>query len=292
MKKKALILGGRTGLLGQALMRVLMANGWGTLALGRDDGDLLDVCFIEKAVDKYNPDCIFNTVAWTQVDQAEDDERNAFIWNRALPAALAQICKTRELHLIHYSTDFVFSGNDNTSYSEDCPTGPSSVYGRTKLAGEDVVMQMAPDNSCILRTAWLFGPGRKNFVTSILNACQKQEVLSVVHDQIGSPTYSVDLAIWSMLAAEKSLTGVYHAVNSGRASWCELACEAISIAEARCKVEPISSEHWPQKAHRPPFSVLNASKLEQALNITIRPWPQALREFLFSEYLNRDNFGA
>ncbi len=292
MKKRAIVFGGRTGLLGQSLMRVLMSNGWHVIPLGRSDGDLLDISFIEKEIDKHQPQYIFNTVAWTQVDEAEEDERSAFVLNRALPAALAQIVKARSMHLIHYSTDFVFSGNSSKCYTEDIPTDPMSVYGLTKRAGEEAVLEIAPDNSCVLRTAWLFGPGRKNFVTTILNACHKNEQLSVVHDQIGSPTYSMDLASWSMKAAELSLTGIYHAVNSGRASWCELACEAVSIAEAPCKIEPITSDQWPQKAVRPPFSVLNATKLSEALNISFRPWPQALREFLYSEYLNRDSIGA
>ncbi len=292
MKKKALVFGGRTGLLGQALVRVLMANGWQVEAVGRNDGDLLNISFIEKKINCFRPDHIFNTTAWTQVDNAEDDERNAFIWNRALPASLAQLAKSRSIHLIHYSTDFVFSGDNSQCYSEESPTNPMSVYGRTKLAGEQAVMEIAPDNSCILRTAWLFGPGRKNFITSILDACYNNEQISVVHDQIGSPTYSIDLATWSMLAADKGLTGVYHAVNSGRASWCELASEAISIAEAPCRVNPISSAEWPQKAVRPAFSVLNTSKLVTALKIPPRPWPQALRDYIFSECMNRDQIGA
>ncbi len=292
MKKRALVLGGRTGLLGQALMRVLISKGWQVESLGRNDGDLLNISFVEKAIDRVRPDFIFNTTAWTQVDNAEDDERDAFIWNRALPAFLAQIVKTRSIHLIHYSTDFVFSGENAQCYSEESSTNPLSVYGRTKLAGERAIMQIAPDNCCILRTAWLFGPGRKNFITTILDACMNNEELSVVHDQIGSPTYSIDLASWSFAVAEKRLTGIYHAVNSGRASWCELACEAISIAESPCRVKPITTAEWPQKAQRPACSVLNTSKLVTALKIPIRPWPQALRDFIFSEYLNRDHMGA
>ncbi len=292
MKKKALVFGGRTGLLGQALMRVLMAHGWQVEAVGRNDGDLLNISFIERKIDEFRPDHIFNTAAWTQVDNAEDNERDAFVWNRALPASLAQVAKAHSLHLIHYSTDFVFSGNQSQCYTEDNPTDPTSVYGRTKLAGEQAIMELAPDNSCILRTAWLFGPGRKNFITTILDACNDKDELSVVHDQIGSPTYSIDLALWSMLVAEQHLTGIYHAVNSGRASWCELACEAVSIAEASCRISPIASADWPQKAARPSFSVLNTTKLSEALNITPRSWPQALRDYIFSECLNRDKIGA
>ncbi len=292
MENRALIFGGRTGLVGQALTRVLSANQWIVKPIGRDDGDLLNISFIEGCIKKYKPTHIFNTVAWTQVDDAEDNENQAFVLNRALPAGLAQMAKTHNLHLIHYSTDFVFSGNEDRDYTEDSPTSPCSVYGRSKLAGEEAVRNIAPDNSCVLRTAWLFGPGRRNFVSAIMQKQEECEKLSVVHDQIGSPTFSMDLAHWSRLAAERNLTGVFHAVNSGRASWYELACEALSIAEITCNIEPIASSQWPQKAKRPHFSVLNNKKLAQELGLTPRAWPQALREYIFSDQLNRDLIGA
>ncbi len=292
MENRALIFGGRTGLVGQALTRALSANQWYTMPIGRDDGDLLNITFIENCIKKYKPTHLFNTVAWTQVDSAEDHENQAFVVNRAFPAGLAHMAKTHNIHLTHYSTDFVFSGESDKDYTEECATGPQSVYGRSKLAGEEAVRNLAPDHTCILRTAWLFGPSRKNFVASIIQKHCEYGKLSIVHDQVGSPTYTMDLAHWSRLAAEKKLTGVYHAVNSGRASWYELACEALSIAEIPCHVEPITSTQWPQKAHRPAFSVLNNTKLSDALGITPRAWPQALREYIFSDQLNRDLIGA
>ncbi len=292
MEKRALIFGGRTGLVGQALSRILTANGWYTMPIGRQDGDLLSVSFIEDCIERYKISHIFNTVAWTQVDQAEDNECQAFVLNRALPAGLAQLAKKLDIRLIHYSTDFVFSGESDRNYLEGDSTDPTSIYGRTKLAGEEAVLSIAPEHSCILRTAWLFGPGRQNFVSNIIKKHCEYGKLSIVHDQVGSPTYSMDLAHWSMLAAEKGLTGVYHAVNSGRASWCDLACEALNIAEIDCHVEPITSDQWPQKAKRPPFSVLNNEKLADALGIIPRSWPQALREYIFSDELNRDLIGA
>ncbi len=292
MEKRALIFGGRTGLVGQALNRILTANEWYTMPVGRNDGDLLNVSFIESCIKKYKPSHIFNTVAWTQVDDAEGNENQAFVLNRALPAGLAQMAKTFDIRLIHYSTDFVFSGNSNIHYVEDSPTEPCSVYGRSKLAGEEAIRSIAPDHSCILRTAWLFGPGKKNFVSTIIKKHCEYGKLSVVHDQVGSPTYSIDLAHWSMLAAERNLTGTYHAVNGGRASWFDLACEALSIAEIDCHVEPLTSEQWPQKAKRPAFSALSNEKLAEALGITPRSWPQALREYIFSDQLNRDLIGA
>ncbi len=292
MEKRALIFGGRTGLLGQALTRTLLAHQWNISCVGRKDGDILDANFIEKSIQKFRPTHVFNAIAWTNVDLAESEERDAYVLNRALPACLAQVVKPSSIHLIHYSTDFVFSGNKKNCYVEDDSPDPISVYGLSKLAGEQAILSLAPENSCILRTAWLFGPGRSNFVSKILDACHEKDHISVVHDQIGSPTYSMDLAFWSMHVAEKKLTGVYHAVNEGRASWCDLACEAQSLTEAPCRINPISSDEWPQKAKRPAFSTLNNTKLAEAIGITPRPWPQALRDYIFSEYLNRDTIGA
>lgn len=267
-------------------MRTLEARQWRTHSLGREDGDLRDTVFLAEAVEKINPDVVFNTVAWTQVDAAEDDENEAMQWNRALPASLARMVKGSSRLLVHYSTDFVFSGESAVPYGEDDEPAPLSVYGASKLAGETVVLETIPDSACVIRSAWLFGPGRKNFVSAILDACRKRDAVSVVHDQIGSPTYTMDLAYWSALLAEKRATGLFHAVNSGRASWCELACEAVTITESPCRVDPITSDQWPQKAVRPRSSVLAVSRLSSVLGLTPRPWPQALRDYLFQEYLN------
>ncbi len=292
MNNRALIFGGRTGLLGQALMRTLKANQWNVTPIGRADGDVLNISFVENCIKKYRPTHIFNAVAWTQVDNAEDDENMAFVLNRAFPAGLAQLSKTYDIHLTHYGSDYCFSGTHKKIYTEESSAEPLSAYGRSKLAGEEAVLNFAPDNSCVLRTAWLFGPGQQNFVSRLIQEFCAKEKIPVVHDQIGSPTYTMDLARWSMLAAEKKLTGLYNAVNSGRASWYELACEAVAIAELTCYVTPITSDQWPYKAKRPAFSVLSNQKLSDALGITPRAWPQALREYIFSDHLNRDLIGA
>ncbi len=290
MTNRALIFGGRTGLLGQALMRSLSANQWFVTPIDRSDGDILNITFIENCIKKYKPTHLFNAIAFTQVDAAEEQENLAFVLNRAFPAGLAQLAKSYDLHLTHYSTDFCFSGYENRPYCENDETEPLSVYGRSKLAGEKAILSLAPDNSCIMRTAWLFGPGKNNFVAKIIDSFQKD--LTIVADQIGSPTYSIDLAHWSTLLANKKHTGLFHAVNSGRTSWYELACEALSIAELPCKISPITSAEWPQKAVRPAFSVLNNTKLSDAIGIIPRAWPQALREYIFSDHLNRDLIGA
>ena len=283
---KALILGGATGLLGQALVHVLSARGWQVETLGRQDGNVLDFDFLQSRLHAAQADVVFNAVGYTAVDAAEDDAEAARELNRALPDALAHILHSLgHGHLLHYSTDFVFSGHGETPLTESDEVHPQSVYGRTKLEGEQAVLRSLPERSCVLRTAWLFGPGRKNFVDTIVAACVKRDAINVVYDQVGSPTYSMDLAQWSAALAEKQATGLWHAVNSGQASWCELACESIALAAASCRVVPIDSGQWPQKARRPAFSVLDNNKLSAFLGKKPRPWPQALRDYIYSDYL-------
>lgn len=285
MTCSALVLGGQTGLLGQALVRVLGKHGLCVHTLGREDGDLQNRDFLSAQLEKLQPDMLFNTIAYTQVDKAEEDKAEALLWNRALPDTLGRLVKGTSTHLVHFSTDFVFAGTKRVPYTETDETQPMSVYGNSKLQGEQALQQLDLPNCCIVRSAWLFGPGRKNFITTILDACRKRDNISVVHDQIGSPTYTLDLAHWSLLLAEKKASGLFHAANTGRASWCELACEAVTLSENHCRVDPIPSSQWPQPAPRPAFSVLDTAKLTDTLGITPRPWPQALRDYIFAEYV-------
>jgi len=281
---KALVLGGHTGLLGQALMYALSRAAWHATPLGRQDGQILDVDFLASTIKGIGPDVIFNAIAWTQVDLAEERPAEAMAMNRGFVSSLTHCIKGTATRLVQYSTDFVFDGAKQTPYTTEDVPKPESVYGKTKLAGEQVLGILPPEQYCIMRTAWLFGPGRKNFVSTILNACHKRDSIDVVHDQAGSPTYTRDLAQWSLKLAELEASGIFHAVNGGQATWCDLACESINLADAPCRVNPISSAQWQQKAKRPPFSVLDASRMAQA-GIVPRPWPLALREYLYHDYL-------
>ncbi len=283
VKKKALVLGGKSGMLGQALMRIGIQKNFEMFSLGREDGDVLDMEFLENSISKVNPDFIFNAIAYTAVDLAEDEESQAYLLNRTLPDNLARIVKNSSCHCIHYGTDFVFDGKNKVAYTENDVANPLSVYGASKLAGEQLISSF--DNCAILRTAWLFGCGKKNFVTTILNLSKNNPVIKVVHDQKGSPTCTYDLAEMSFIAAENKACGIYNAVNSGEASWCDLASEAISLMGLSNFVEPITTEEWEQKgvqkAVRPKFSVLSTAKFSEQFNYKPRPWVQALREYLF-----------
>jgi dTDP-4-dehydrorhamnose reductase len=281
---KALVLGGHTGLLGQALMDALNLAAWHATPLGRQDGQILDVNCLARKINRIAPDVIFNTIAWTQVDLAEEHPAEAMALNRGLVSSLTHSIKGTSIRLVHYSTDFVFNGAKQIPYTVEDTPKPETIYGATKLAGERVLGALPPEQYCIIRTAWLFGPGRKNFVSTILDACRKRDSIDVVHDQTGSPTYTRDLAQWSLKLAELKADGIFHAVNGGKATWCDLACEAINLAEAPCRVNPVSSAQWQQKAKRPRFSVLDTSRLAQ-MGIMPRPWPLALREYLYHDYL-------
>ncbi|MDR1776785.1 MAG: dTDP-4-dehydrorhamnose reductase [Desulfovibrio sp.] len=286
---KALVLGGATGLLGQALTRTLTQAGWHVETLGRADGNITDIAFLTNRLAQSGPDVVFNAAAWTQVEEAEAQPEQARLLNCTLPDALARTLKSLgHGHLVHFSTDFVFSGQKNVAWTEQDTPKPISVYGSTKLAGEQAVLEILAERTCVVRTAWLFGPGRKNFVQTILDKAKHAESVQVVFDQTGSPTYSLDLAHWSVALAEKRATGLWHAVNGGQATWAELASEAITLSRCRCRVVPVSSEQWPQKAKRPAWSVLDTSKLAGFLNHAPRPWPQALRDYLYS-ILEADN---
>lgn len=282
-RPRVLVLGGRTGLLGQALVRVLRENGWDVVPTGRQDFDILDSEQLSAYVDRVAPEIIFNTVAWTQVDLAEDREDEALALNRALPTALGRIVKGTSTHIFHFSTDFVFDGRKKSPYTPADATAPLCIYGSSKLAGEQALANLCPANTCVIRTAWLFGPGRRNFVKTILDLAQERDELRVVHDQIGSPTYTLDLAAGCARLAELRPTGVLHLVNGGQASWCELASEAVSLAGFHCKVKPIPSSEWPQKATRPAYSVLDTADFTALTGMTPRPWPQALRDYIFKE---------
>lgn len=299
---KALILGGATGLLGQALNLALQAAKIETVTLGRENGNLLDKTFLEDQLVNLNADLIFNTVAYTQVDQAEDDQAEAYKINQSLAENLAHIiAKLKHGLLLHYSTDFVFDyeqihGQRQEPFRENDATNALCVYGKSKLASEQALLQILGKRCAILRTAWLFGPHRKNFVTTILNAAKTRSELKVVNDQIGSPSYTIDVAKWSVLLAQKwlakpdstglDLAGIWHTVNSGQASWYDLAKTAVSLAKLDCKVLPITSAEWPQKAKRPAYSVLNNQKLASTLEISLRSWQDALADYLNKEASN------
>lgn len=280
---RCLVLGGRTGMLGQALVKALSEARHEVLVQGRDDVDVTDAKALGAYLEALAPQVVCNAVAYTQVDKAEDEPDQAALLNKTLPETLARLSGRLGFKLMHYSTDFVFDGKANRPYEPGDPTGPCSVYGRTKLAGEKAIQAENPPGWTICRTAWLFGPGRKNFVTTILNLCRTRDSLNVVDDQIGSPTCTIDLAAMSLALLEAGASGLFHLVNAGEASWCDLASEAVRLTGLPCSIHPIPTSGYPTKAARPAYSVLSTQAFTAATGQTPRPWAKALREYVFKD---------
>ncbi len=287
--QKSLVLGGRHGLLGQSLVNALHNYGGEVVVHGREDADVLNFSALEEYLAAQKPNIVFNTIAYTAVDNAEDDKDGAFRLNKDLPAALGRLSVKLGFKLVHYSTDFVFDGRASEPYALSDEPHPLCVYGESKLAGENALLRAGAKDVFIIRTAWLFGPGKKNFVQTILTLARERSQLKVIHDQIGSPTYTPDLAKYSCILVEKGVQGIYHIVNSGQASWCELAAEAVNMAGMNCTILAIPTSEYPLRAVRPAFSVLNTDKFTARTGVTPRPWVQALREYVF-EYLHEKGY--
>ena len=279
MLGKTLILGG-SGLLGQDLVSTLRQVYIPPLAPTREELDVLNFRALEAYVAKHKPSVIFNAAAYTQVDQAEDEEDAAMRLNRDLPAQLAKLVAGKDIWLMHYSTDFVFDGTKGAPYTPKDTPNPLNAYGRSKLAGEQAILAHAPDNSCIVRTAWLFGAGKKSFVRTILSNAVEGKPLRIVDDQIGSPTFSSDLAHYSLALANVHKPGIFHIVNQGAVSWYDLVCAALKLRGIRTDITPVKTGEFFCKAARPAYSALDTKDFIAATGIVPRSWLAALEVFL------------
>ena len=241
--------------------------------------DITDAAAIDQYIIEHRIDIIINAAAYTAVDKAEDDEGNAYRINCTAVGNLANAARKHDLHLFHISTDYVFPGNACIPYKEDDPTGPLSVYGSTKLAGEKAVLESGC-RATIIRTSWLYSEYGNNFVKTMLRLGAERECLRVVCDQIGGPTYAGDLArvIYRLMenGEEPQGTEIYHFANEGVCSWFDFAKTIMDIAGLPCRVEAIPSSEYPAKAHRPAFSVFNLRKIKVATGTPIPYWRDSL----------------
>jgi dTDP-4-dehydrorhamnose reductase len=239
---------------------------------------------VNLQLDSSHPDVVINSAAYTQVDACETNYDLAFASNATGPKNLAIKCKQLNIPLIHISTDYVFEGNEkkNTPLEENDKLGPKTVYGKTKLEGEKLVMENC-DKYFILRTAWLYGEG-KNFVKTMINLSKKNKELKVVNDQIGSPTYAKDLAnaIKEIVEKKSEKYGIYHVTNKGQVSWYEFAKKIFEIKKIEIKVNPCTSEEYPRPAPRPHYSVLSDKKWIESGFTPMRNYEEALKEYLDS----------
>ncbi|SDG16853.1 dTDP-4-dehydrorhamnose reductase [Bacteroidales bacterium KHT7] len=224
-------------------------------------------------------DCIVNCAAYTAVDKAEENEELANLLNNIAPGYLAEAVETRGGALIQISTDYVFDGTAHIPYKETESTCPNSVYGRTKLAGEQNA-QAHCKNTVIIRTAWLYSIFGNNFVKTMIRLGKEKEQLGVIFDQIGTPTYAGDLADAIMTVINKGIVpGVYHFSNEGTISWYDFTKAIHRIAGIKtCKVNPLHTEEYPTPAARPHYSVLDKTKIKQTYGIEVPYWEDSLAE--------------
>ena len=241
--------------------------------------DITDENAINAFVDANNIDGIINCAAYTAVDKAESNEALCHTLNATAPGYLAAAMGKRGGWMVQVSTDYVFDGTKHTPYSETDPTCPASVYGRTKLEGEQLVRQHC-ERALIVRTAWLYSIFGNNFVKTMIRLGKEKTELGVIFDQIGTPTYARDLAVAIMTAMEKGIIpGIYHFSNEGVTSWYDFTKAIHRIAGiSGCHVRPIHTEEYPTPARRPHYSVLDKTKIKATYNIEVPYWEESLAE--------------
>lgn len=275
--KKILVTGSK-GQLGNELQ--VAAKAFSQFELVFTDVDELDICNLtamEQFMKNAGFDAIVNCAAYTAVDKAETDEDLCYKINRDAVQNLAQVAQNKGLKLIHVSTDYVFDGTQHTPYVETDRVCPVSVYGKSKLAGEEMAMKYC-EQVAVIRTSWLYSAFGNNFVKTMIRLGQERESLNVIFDQVGTPTYAADLAnaILQMLNTEVFVSGVYHFSNEGVCSWYDFAKKIHQLAGVSCKVSPIETKDYPTAAARPHYSVLNKSKIKSTYHIEIPHWEESL----------------
>jgi len=242
-----------------------------TLCLGRNDINLTEVSSVLEVLKNHNAEAVINASAYTAVDNAESDVESAYSLNAHAVENLAKACKTRFVPFIHISTDFVFHGDKGSPYLPDDDIQPLGVYGASKADGEQFITQTYPEHSAIIRTSWVYSIHGNNFVKTMLNLMSTKEELSIISDQIGSPTYATGLAQACLTSIENKLTGIHHYTDTGVASWFDFAIAIQSIGfelgllDKKIPIKPILTSQYPTPAKRPHYSVLDKTSLMEAL---------------------------
>ena len=245
-----------------------------------DTLDLTNEKDVSKFIESIQPNFLINCAAYTAVDKAEEDTSNAEKINATVPQQIAYLAQKHNFKLIHISTDYVYSGKQYQPLTEINSTDPASVYGKTKLLGEDLVFKAT--DAIVIRTSWLYSIFGNNFVKSMLRLGTERDKLGVVFDQIGSPTNAADLAQALIKIIEQFLQNniwhsvVYHYSNEGVCSWYDFAYEIMQLAKLECKINPILSNEYPLPAPRPAFSVMNKQKIKDTFNFDIPNWKASL----------------
>ena len=281
---------GKNGQLGRSIHKVVNITNSGNqlsnefIFVGREELDLSD----ENNINNYfynngKFDVIINCAAYTAVDRAEEEQALANQVNHLAVKQLATVANRQKAKLISLSTDYVFDGESDKPYAEKDEVNPINVYGKTKLAGEDSIQKIMPTDAIIIRTSWVYSEYGNNFVSSMLKLEKERSELSVVNDQIGSPTYAADLVemILTIIDHESfrrmgQKTQIYHYSNAGKCSWYEFAKEIFSLKKIECRVSPITTDQYKTLARRPKCSLLDNKKIEKKFSIKLKHWKDSL----------------
>ncbi len=281
---KYLILGAN-GQLGKEWSRFLDHTNYDYDALGSSELDITDFNAVEKILTELKPNVIFNCAANTNVDQAEEDREQANLINHLAAENLAKLCAEQAIKLVHYSTDYVFSGTEEDratypeGYTENAQTDPVNYYGLSKLKGEQAIQQSEVEH-LILRVSWLCGAYGNNFVKTMLRLGQERDSLSVVNDQFGTPTFCVDVVEQTMKLLEKDARGIFHLGSEGMITWFDFAKQIFELSGVEVDVKEVSSSEFKTKAKRPHFSKLNIKKAEKVLGEKSKTWNVGLQQLL------------
>lgn len=279
---------GAKGMLGTDVVNVLCEASIETVGLDIEEVDIQDPASVQRAVRLYKPGLIINAAALTDVDGCERSTEAAFRVNAQGPENVAGAAASEGAFLVHISTDYVFDGGKRIPYTEDDPISPIGVYGNSKAEGETRVRHVLPDSHCIVRTQWLFGLHGKNFVEAILAASETRDVLKVVDDQHGRPTYAADLAHALVALCKKKVRGTVHVANEGDTTWYDFAVAIIDRAGvSNVRVEPTSTKDLGRPAPRPPYSVLDTSRFAGIVGAPLRSWEEALDDYLVHRFPDR-----
>lgn len=270
---------GYTGQLGFDVIRELKARNIECIGTTRNEFSLTDTEKMQAFVKAYKPDAVIHCAAYMNVNEAEDNKDLCMLVNYSSTKELAKICKEIDAKMIYISTDYVFAGSGEGFYEINNDKEPQNVYGKSKLKGE-LAIQKILDKYFIIRTSWLFGINGNNFIKYVLSEQKKGNKLRIVNDQIGSPTYTVDLAKLLCDMALSDKYGIYHATNEGICSWYDFACEIFKQADIKINVKPVPSTAFPTKAKRPHNSRMSKKCLDEAGFNRLPAWKDASLRYL------------
>ena len=277
---KKILVTGANGQLGQCLQKI--SSQFEEFEFIFTDSETLDITNKEEVNDFFwqnAPDFCINAAAYTAVDLAETDVEKAFLVNADGAENLAEACSENNAQFIHVSTDYVFDGENNLAYTEEDFTNPLGVYGASKLAGDELALEVNPC-SVILRTSWVYSEFGKNFVKTMLNLFATKEELNIVADQFGQPTNANDLAeaIMKIIKSEKITPGIFNFSNLGRISWFDFAEKIAELSDAKIKLNAIETSQYPTPAKRPKNSVLDLDKISKTYAVPLKPWEESLED--------------